>query len=376
MAGRCELCDGKIVNGRCVECGMDYTRRKNRYHLNENCDEYDLNARKINDAYEDTLRGKGEPQEGKKKKEKTRLNARASAKPNVQRKESWNGQTVFPEENATRQKPSRSSAGKKPAAKGKKLAIAVAVFSVLFSLLGQLWEEFSDSRYTPATVYSEAEVYEPPVYDDSLPEMPKTDYEVGFELNAYGCYIAGVDIPAGIYAFANEDEDFSASIHIMQPEYDLYGDYYLDVGESAEGIRLYDGAMLRIDEYTKIYCDCQEAQTDAMHGWDADVGNYVVISAEEEEETEYIVGEDIAPGRYTVRYEGDGTSVLGIRAESGNYYEYFSLSCETYSPESAQYLGLVLQEGDCVYMQRYGSDESMAEFVPMTGSIEYLEGSF
>ena len=47
MAGTCELCGGKIVNGRCTECGMDYSRMKNRYHLNENCSDYDLNAREI-----------------------------------------------------------------------------------------------------------------------------------------------------------------------------------------------------------------------------------------------------------------------------------------------------------------------------------------
>ena len=97
MAVRCELCDGKIVNGRCVDCGMDYTRRKNRYHLNENCDDYDRNARKINDAYEDTLRGKNEPQKDKKKKEKAKLNGKASAKPNTQRKDEWAFERAFSE---------------------------------------------------------------------------------------------------------------------------------------------------------------------------------------------------------------------------------------------------------------------------------------
>ena len=31
---RCELCDGRIVNNRCQDCGMDYSRRKIRYQLN------------------------------------------------------------------------------------------------------------------------------------------------------------------------------------------------------------------------------------------------------------------------------------------------------------------------------------------------------
>ena len=68
MAGTCELCGGKIVNGRCTDCGMDYSRMKNRYHLNENCSDYDLNAREINTGYEKSLKDKGEHFPVRKKK--------------------------------------------------------------------------------------------------------------------------------------------------------------------------------------------------------------------------------------------------------------------------------------------------------------------
>ena len=33
---RCYLCGGKLVNGRCVECGLDNEKNtKKAYHLNE-----------------------------------------------------------------------------------------------------------------------------------------------------------------------------------------------------------------------------------------------------------------------------------------------------------------------------------------------------
>ena len=35
MKNRCQLCGGKIVNGKCSDCGMDYTRRREEYRLNE-----------------------------------------------------------------------------------------------------------------------------------------------------------------------------------------------------------------------------------------------------------------------------------------------------------------------------------------------------
>ena len=178
MAGRCELCDGKIVNGRCVDCGMDYTRRKNRYHLNENCDDYDRNARKINDAYEDTLRGKNEPQKDKKKKEKTILNGKASAKPNTQRKDEWAFERAFSEKKANAQKAQDKSTGKKSSAKGGKLATVVMVISVISVLAGFIGELLEDSSDSTEYVYSE-DVNIAPEYDEDLPEMPETDYTVG-----------------------------------------------------------------------------------------------------------------------------------------------------------------------------------------------------
>lgn len=369
MAGRCELCDGKIVNGRCVECGMDYTRRKNRYHLNENCDDYDRNARKINDAYEETLRGKNEAWNGKK--DKTRLNARASAKPNVQKKDSRKEQTVFAEESKKRQKPIKSDVGKKSASMVQVISVVVAVAAILFGVLGELWEEATDSSVSPEDAYAEA-INEQPIYDDSLPEMPETGESVDFDLISYGCYIAGVDIPAGTYAFTNTEDDTSAYVSIDQPEYGLYETYYLDSGEYIESVRLYDGAMLRIDAGSVINCMSDNAQTDSMHDWEGELGEYVVFTAEEGEEFLYTVGEDIAPGRYTVRYQGEGTSVLGIRTETDSFDEYMSLSCAKYSPESTLYLGMVLEEGDQIYIEQYGSDEAWAEFMPQTESAGYL----
>ena len=196
MAGRCELCDGKIVNGRCVDCGMDYTRRKNRYHLNENCDDYDRNARKINDAYEDTLRGKNEPQKDKKKKEKTKLNGKASAKPNTQRKDEWAFEKISSGRKDNAQKTPVRSTGKKSSAKGGKLATVVMVISVISVFAGFIGELLEDSSDSMEYVYSE-DVTAAPEYDEDLPEMPETGYDAGFELLSYGCYIAGVDIPVG-----------------------------------------------------------------------------------------------------------------------------------------------------------------------------------
>lgn len=33
---KCSLCEGRIVDGRCQECGMYYRQIQGRYYLNEN----------------------------------------------------------------------------------------------------------------------------------------------------------------------------------------------------------------------------------------------------------------------------------------------------------------------------------------------------
>lgn len=371
MAGKCELCDGKVVNGRCVDCGMDYTRRKNRYHLNENCDDYDLNARKINDAYEATLRAKDETQKEKKKKEKPRINARASAKPNVQKKDPWNVRTLDAGERTAQQKPRKTMGGKTTGS--RKISPIILIVALFFiSLLGSLWEEYNDHRVESEYVYDD-DVYEEPVYAEDLPDLPETGHSVDFDLSVYGCYIAGVDIPAGTYAFTGIGDEYSASIVVYQPQYDLYESYYLDNGEYVENVRLYDGARLRLCAGAAINCMSDNAQTDDMYGWDGAEGVYAVLAAEEDEELIYMVGEDISPGRYTVCYEGEGTSVLGVDVQSGHYLEYVSLSSAEYSPESAQYQGMVLETGDEICIRKYGSDDAFAEFVPQTESTGYAE---
>ena len=68
METRCQLCGGKIREGRCSDCGMDYTRRTADYRLNEN---------RVPDTGTETRQKTAEPQEtadaGKEKKNSATL---------------------------------------------------------------------------------------------------------------------------------------------------------------------------------------------------------------------------------------------------------------------------------------------------------------
>ena len=335
MAGTCELCGGKIVNGRCTDCGMDYSRMKNRYHLNENCSDYDLNAREINTGYEKSLKGKGEHSSGAKK-EKTVLNGKAAP----------------------------AMAGKK-SGKGKTIAIVITVAAMLLGSADGILESIfdHDSWYEPE--YSES-VYEDILNDSNLPTLDEDGDSVDFSLTQYGSYLVGVDIPEGTYVLTNMDKEYSASLYVENAEYDISDSYYIDPGSYEDEVNLYDGTIVYMNRAGEINCMSDNAQVDGLHGWTGDVGSTIVtFPTEEENEEVYTVGKDIEPGRYTVSYDGSGTSVISVDVRASQRTFYLSLSDPQYNAEEAQFVGLVLEEGTQLEIQRFGSDYVEVTFTPM-----------
>ena len=370
MAGTCELCGGKIVNGRCTDCGMDYSRMKNRYHLNENCSDYDLNAREINTGYEKSLKGKGEHFSGAKK-EKTVLNGKASVQPNVARprqeeKKQQNVQTPLQTSwEQTGKKAAPAMAGKK-SGKGKKIAIVITVAAMLLGSADGILESIFDhdsGSYEPE--YSEL-LHEDILNDSDLPTLDEDGDSVDFSLTQYGSYLVGVDIPEGTYVLTNMDKEYSASLYVENAEYDISDSYYIDPGSYEDEVNLYDGTIVYMNRAGEINCMSDNAQVDGLHGWTGDVGSTIVtFPTEEENEEVYTVGKDIEPGRYTVSYDGSGTSVISVDVRASQRTSYLSLSDPQYNAEEAQFVGLVLEEGTQLEIQRFGSDYVEVTFTPM-----------
>lgn len=369
MAGTCELCGGKIVNGRCTDCGMDYSRMKNRYHLNENCSDYDLNAREINTGYEKSLKGKGEHSSGAKK-EKTVLNGKASVQPNVARprqekKKRQDVQTPLQTSwEQTRKKAAPAMAGKK-SGKGKTIAIVITVAAMLLGSADGILESIfdRDSSYEPE--YSES-VYEDILNDSDLPTLDEDGDSVDFGLTQYGSYLVGVDIPEGTYVLTNMDKEYSASLYVENAEYDISDSYYIDPGSYEDEVNLYDGTIVYMNRAGEINCMSDNARVAGLHGWTGDVGSTIVtFPTEEDDEEVYTVGKDIEPGRYTVSYDGSGTSVISVDVRSSQRTSYLSLSDPQYNAEEAQFVGLVLEEGTQLEIQRFGSDYVEVTFTPM-----------
>ena len=370
MAGTCELCGGKIVNGRCTECGMDYSRMKNRYHLNENCSDYDLNAREINTGYEKSLKGKGERPSGAKK-EKTVLNGKASVKPNIarpQREPKKPQDSRIPVQSSWEQtkRTTVSSATGKKSGKGKTIAIVITVAAMLIGSADGILESIFDdhsSSYEPT--YSDS-VHENDLNDRELPTLAEDGDSVDFSLICYGSYLVGVDIPEGTYVLTNMDKEYSASLYVENAEYDISDSYYIDAGSYEEGVNLYDGSIVYMNRAGEVNCMSDNAQVDDMHAWDGENGSdTVTFPTEEENEEVYTVGVDIDPGRYIMSYDGSGTSVISVHVKSDERTNYLSLSDPEYDADESQYVGLILEEGTELEIQRFGSDYVEVTFRPM-----------
>ena len=372
MAGTCELCGGKIVNGRCTECGMDYSRMKNRYHLNENCSDYDLDAREINTGYEKSLKSKGERPSGAKK-EKAILNGKASVKPNVSRPQREPKKPLdsrIPTQSSweqTKRTTVSSTAGKK-SGKGKSITTWIVVICTLIGVFGSILESIFDdesSSYEPT--YSDS-VYEDILNDDDkeVPTLAKDGDSVDFSLTGYGEYLVGVDIPEGTYVLTNMDKEYSASLYVENAEYDISDSYYIDAGSYEDEVDLYDGTIVYMNRAGVVNCMSDNAQVDAMHAWDGENGSdTVTFPMEEENEEVYTVGVDIDPGRYTMSYDGSGTSVISVHVKSDERTNYLSLSDPEYDADESQYVGLILEEGTELEIQRFGSDYVEVTFTPM-----------
>lgn len=379
MAGNCELCGGKVVNGRCTDCGMDYSRMKNRYHLNENCSDYDLNARDINDGYEKSLKSKGE--RANAPKEKTVLNGRASVKPNVSRPQREKDvQKAFETVQANVSSLGKSAARRaqtmsQPADRKKqgglkKALIIIFLVFVLFNSLGEIISSIMDSNSS-----SYEPVYSEPVYSESeedlessqnLPQLPAAGDTVDFDLQPYACYVVGVDIPEGTYTLTNMDKEYSGTVYMENETYDIDEAYYIETGKSEENVQLYDGSVIWLNTPGTINCMSDNAQRASMHEWTGDTGDAEIgFPAEEDNEAVYTVGMDIDPGRYIAKYDGSGTSVISVDIRSDNRTSYISLSDPQYNKEQSTFAGLVLTEGMEIAVERFGDDYAEVSFVPM-----------
>lgn len=319
---RCYLCGGKLVNGRCVECGLDNERNaQKKYRLNESSLDRKMNIRHgtAAGADPDTDRIKTDHTEKKpaaKKQSAGREREKNTTIPMEKIRERadspvrqisapvrpvWNSGTagspraVFP-----RRKTSDSGR-----ADGRKvialIAVVVAAVTVIGEVGGIVSDSISDSGWTWDNLSWDDENYDydydPYEYVDA--QLSDTGETYDIDLTS-GEYVAGVHLPEGNYSasltagtgYMNITDDENG-IYLYQSF--GYEEEYDEVTEM-DDIRLFDGAVVDFSGDGVLSLHTDTAQTQDMSYEENPVTEPVGLSAGEL----YVAGEDFPEGVYDI----------------------------------------------------------------------------
>ncbi|MGI6010210.1 MAG: hypothetical protein ACOX8H_01760 [Ruminococcus sp.] len=370
---RCELCDGRIVNNRCQDCGMDYSRRQKRYDLN-------------------TTRTTNETEAAKKKEQTNRKteqsHSQAQSRQNQnQRKKvktSYQKQRRYYSKNFGREK-RRSKFGAVAAV----VIIILAVLGVFQSIFTEqkereTWndsagedlsffeadtnvlDEIEDYNYTP---YEDEYTYDYSEEEEQEPVMPEEGEEFSVELTP-GRYVGGQQIPAGTYKISliSNSDDLVGTVQVEDEKNNIYESEFMasdaEYGVSAvEGLQIFEGGVVSVSTGLKVLAETENAQMDTMEEGTA---NPLTESFDLKFGETLKVGTDIPAGVYDVEaVSGVGTLEITGKEDMYEYYNAVVLAGPGLGPEYSEgYCNLFLEEGRIVAAADYSMEDFQVRMVP------------
>lgn len=297
---KCSLCGGRVVNGRCEECGMPippehtYTLRGESAHYHRVNGEDVLhrvrptgNRPKV-DGYDEEERTAHVHESGSDR--------HAAPRPTVR--------TARVEHHI--EAPSRRSRSANVAW----LIIVVALFLILPMLQLLLQREIGSSVSEPVPEFSEEQAIEADsnAYDDLRGTVPAAGADWDGDLTA-GLYTVGQDLPEGTYTIQCAESNTSIDLHIVSDEYgveiyeDLSSNGYDAIDSERDDVPLPAGTVLFLTGNGTLYFHSSNAQIDALPTETAPnpvVGDAAYTLSDSDESLYLLVGEDIEPGVYDV----------------------------------------------------------------------------
>ena len=297
---KCSLCGGRVVNGRCEECGMPippehtYTLRGESAHYHRVNGEDVLhrvrptgNRPKV-DGYDEEERTAHVHESGSDR--------HAAPRPTVR--------TARVEHHI--EAPSRRSRSANVAW----LIIVVALFLILPMLQVLLQREIGSSVSEPVPEFSEEQAIEADsnAYDDLRGTVPAAGADWDGDLTA-GLYTVGQDLPEGTYTIQCAESNTSIDLHIVSDEYrveiyeDLSSNGYDAIDSERDDVSLPAGTVLFLTGNGTLYFHSSNAQVDALPTETAPnplVGDAAYTLSDSDESLYLLVGEDIESGVYDV----------------------------------------------------------------------------
>ena len=302
---RCSLCGGKLNSrGICTECGLDNSKSDKNYRINRS----DCDGMPLTHVHEE--------------KEKHRPDRKAdhreiNHKETNHKKRDYGKQGYRMNESDMTWKKRRKHV-QTPDITNRRRPLKIVILAIIvIAVLGNLYEEHKyDIEYaigdavqgvfqdTGDQKTNDTDETDYDHYQYVTREIPKEGESADYEL-ASGNYVAGVEIPEGIYTVTPQD-DYD-TVQIDDPENSIYlYEYTEGKKDKIEDIRLYKGAHLTLNCKTTVKLHTDNAQdVEAMET--AGQSNPLTESVDIKGQKTLTAGRNLEPGIYDLsRVSGAG----------------------------------------------------------------------
>ena len=302
---RCSLCGGKLNSrGICTECGLDNSKSDKNYRINRS----DCDGMPLTHVHEE--------------KEKHRPDRKAdhreiNHKETNHKKRDYGKQGYRMNESDMTGKKRRKHVQTPDITNRRKPLKIVILAIIVIAVLGNLYEDHKyDIEYAVGDAVqgvfqdtgdqktNDTDETDYDHYQYVTREIPKEGESADYEL-ASGNYVAGVEIPEGIYTVTPQD-DYD-TVQIDDPENSIYlYEYTEGKKDKIKDIRLYKGAHLTLNCRTTVKLHTDNAQdVEAMET--AGQSNPLTESVDIKGQKTLTAGRNLEPGIYDLsRVSGAG----------------------------------------------------------------------
>lgn len=302
---RCSLCGGKLNSrGICTECGLDNSKSDKNYRINRS----DCDGMPLTHVHEE--------------KEKHRPDRKADHREinhkEINHKKRDYGKQGYRMNESDMTGKKRRKYVQTPDITNRRRPLKIVILAIIvIAVLGNLYEEHKyDIEYAVGDAVqgvfqdtgdqktNDTDETDYDHYQYVTREIPKEGESADYEL-ASGNYVAGVEIPEGIYTVTPQD-DYD-TVQIDDPENSIYlYEYTEGKKDKIKDIRLYKGAHLTLNCRTTVKLHTDNAQdVEAMET--AGQSNPLTESVDIKGQKTLTAGRNLEPGIYDLsRVSGAG----------------------------------------------------------------------
>lgn len=302
---RCSLCGGKLNSrGICTECGLDNSKSDKNYRINRS----DCDGMPLTHVHEEKEKHRPD-----RKADHREINHKGT---NHKKRDYGKQGYRMNESDMTGKK--RRKYVQTPDITNRRRPLKIVILAIIvIAVLGNLYEEHKyDIEYAVGDAVqsvfqdtgdqktNDTDETDYDHYQYVTREIPKEGESADYELTS-GNYVAGVEIPEGIYTVTPQD-DYD-TVQIDDPENSIYlYEYTEGKKDKIKDIRLYRGAHLTLNCRTTVKLHTDNAQdVEAMET--AGQSNPLTESVDIKGQKTLTAGRDLEPGIYDLsRVSGAG----------------------------------------------------------------------